>query len=142
MRWLGRWPRRVAALGCLLLAAASAVTDGSGASSAAKSASGPRLATGQVAVPVSVTVSANAAPGDRVGLLAGPSDDSTTGDLSPPGQATLVADRLRVLSVHDPDSGLTESDATIVVVAASRAQAVQLARYSGRTMVLITDRGS
>lgn len=142
LRWLGHWPRRVAALGCLLLAAASALTDGSAASSAAKSRSGPRLATGQVAVPVPVTVAADAVPGDHVGVLAGPSDDSTTGDLSPPGRATLVADGLRVLTVRDPGSGLTGSDVTIVVVAASRAQAVRLARYSGRAMELITDRGS
>jgi hypothetical protein len=141
LRWLGRWPRRVAALLCLLLAAASAVTDGSAAHPAAKSGSGPRLAAGQVAVPVPVTVAADAAPGDRVGVLAGPGDDSTTGDLPPPGRATLVADGLRVLSVRDPDSGLTGSDVTIVVVAASRTLAVRLARYSGRAMVLITDRG-
>lgn len=140
LRWLGRWPRRVAALLCLLLAAASAVTDGSAAHPAAKS--GPRLAAGQVAVPVPVTVAADAAPGDRVGVLAGPGDDSTSGDLLPPGRATLVADGLRVLSVRDPGSGLTGSDVTIVVVAASRTQAVRLARYSGRAMVLITDRGA
>jgi hypothetical protein len=131
---LGRWPRRIAAATCLLLAAGTALVPHTPATSPA----GPRLGAGEVAVPVTVTLSAAAAPGSRIGLLAAPAGPSgLPGERA--GAATLVADRLRVLTVAAADTGLTGSGGTLVTVAASRAIALQLARYADRTLVMIAD---
>jgi hypothetical protein len=122
---IGRWPRRLAALGCLLLAAGSALapTDtvrGSPSRTAA------RLGPGEVAVPVPVSAAgaALARVGERVGLVA------------PHG---MLADRLRVLSVHPPGESLSGDDSAVVVVAVRRAQAVLVARWTAARLVLIAD---
>jgi hypothetical protein len=138
---LGRWPRRIACLVCLLLAAASAVSSHSAPTAAADDArnSGAGLRAGQVAVPVAVDVRGTATsvrPGDRVGFVAGASVD---GFAARPDDAVLVADHLRVLALENADSGLG-SDATVtVVVATSRVNAVRIAGFNGRTMLLIAD---
>jgi hypothetical protein len=91
-----------------------------------------------VAVPVTVAVASTATAGDRIGLLAAPSEsDGLTGDAN--ASATLVADRLRVLAVAHSDTGLTGSGGTVITVATSRAIAVRLARYADRTLVMIAD---
>ena len=91
-------------------------------------------------MPVAVAAGGTAtqvAPGDRVGVLAGSSDDGFT---TRPGSAVLVADQLRVLTVENADGGFG-SDATVtVVVATSRSGAVRIARFSGRPLLLIADR--
>lgn len=121
---LGRWPRRLAALVCLLLAAGSALTPGTGSS--ARSTTGPRLRPGEVAVPVPVSPAGAqlARVGERVGLVA------------PRG---LVADGLRVLAVHPPDQSLSGDDSAVVVVATTRSQALLVAQSSAATLVLIAD---
>lgn len=124
---VGRWPRRVAALLCLLLAAGSALAP----HAPARSNRRPSLRPGEVAVPVAVQTSTDVAAGDRIGVLAGPSD---LGD-----GAALVADQLRVLSVRAGLGGLTGDATTVVTVATTRVAAVQLARYANRTLLLITD---
>jgi hypothetical protein len=123
----GRWPRRVAAVCCLVLAAGSALAPHAPAQPARHASLRP----GEVAVPVTVQTSAAVAVGDRVGVLAGPSD---AGD-----DAALVADQLRVLSVRGGPGGFAGDATTVVTVATSRAAAVQLARYANRTLVLIAD---
>jgi hypothetical protein len=131
---LARWPRRIAALVCLLLAAATAVVPRAPVASSA----GPRLLPGEVAVPVTVAVATTAAPGSRIGLVAAPAGSSgMPGERA--GPATMVADRLRVLAIARSDGGLAGTSGTVVTVAASRAIAVDLARYADRALVMITD---
>jgi hypothetical protein len=124
---IGRWPRRIAALICLLLAAGSALAP----HPPARAADRPALRPGQVAVPVTVSSAGEVAAGDQVGVLSTPSD---AGD-----DAALVADHLRVLSVHSGGASLTGDASAVVTVATDRAVAVELARYAERTLVLITD---
>ncbi len=124
---IGRWPRRIAALICLLLAAGSALVP----QAPARPADRPKLHPGQVAVPVTVSSAGDVAAGDQVGILCAPAD---TG-----GDAALVADHLRVLSVRAGGTGLTSDTGTVVTVATERGVAVELARYANRTLVLITD---
>jgi hypothetical protein len=126
---IGRWPRRIAALICLLLAAASAVVP----HPAAPSTPGVRLRAGEVAVPVQIArVAASIRPGGEVGVLAPPADDAESGD------AVLVADHLRVVSVAR-GSGLGDDPAATVVVATDRAGALRLARYVSRPLLMIVD---
>jgi hypothetical protein len=126
---IGRWPRRIAALACLLLAAASAV----GAHPAAPSTSGVQLRRGEVAVPVQLArVAPSVRPADEVGVLAPPADSDTAGD------AVLVADHLRVLSVTRGSEVGNDAAAT-VVVASDRAGALRLARYVSRPLLMIVD---
>jgi hypothetical protein len=124
---LGRWPRRLAALVCLLLAAGSALDPApTHTARGSPSAVAARLRPGEVAVPVPVSAAgaALARVGERVGLVA------------PHG---MLADRLRVLSIHPPDQSLSGDDSAVVVVAASRAQAVLVARSTAVRLVLIAD---
>jgi hypothetical protein len=74
--------------------------------------------------------------GDRVGVLAGASAD---GFVRRHGAAVLVADHLRVLAVHNGDSALTGDSSVTVVVAASRPNAVRIAGFSDRSLLLIAD---
>jgi hypothetical protein len=124
---IGRWPRRIAALVCLLLAAGSALVP----RPPARATDRPALRAGQVAVPVTVSSASEVIAGEHVGILAAPSDDGA--------DATLVADRLRVLSVRTGAASLTGDTGAVVTVATVRAVAVELARYADRTLVLITD---
>jgi hypothetical protein len=131
---LGGWPRRIAALVCLLLAAGTALVPHAPVRSSDRSRLGP----GEVAVPVAVSVATAASPGSRIGLLAAPAGPSgLPGERA--GPATLVADRLRVLAIAHADGGLTDTAGTVVTVAASREVAVQLARFSDRALVMIAD---
>jgi hypothetical protein len=127
---IGRWPRRIAALVCLVLAAASALT----APEAAPSARPPdRLRRGEVAVPVPIAGGAVAVrPADEVGVLAPPADGDSTGD------AVLVADHLRVMSITR-SAGLGGDATAVVVVASDRAAALRLARYAARPLLMIVD---
>src|ERR1700733_4317065 len=110
---IGRWPRRIAALICLVLAGASAVVP----HPAAHSSSAVRLRPGEVAVPVQLARLAPAVrPADEGGGLAPPADGDTAGN------AVLVADHVRVVSVEH-GSSLSDDNATTVVVAADRAGA-------------------
>jgi hypothetical protein len=128
---IGRWPRRIAALLCLLLAAGSALVPHAPAASGSHGL-GARLRTGEVAVPVQIASGvASVRPDDRVGVLAPPADSDTAGD------AVLVADHLRVVSMTKA-SGLSEAG-TVVVVATDRARALQLARYVSRPLLMIVD---
>ena len=129
---LGRWPRRVAALICLLLAAASALTPPARTARAAPDGLAARLRTGEVAVPLPVGSSeaGMVGRGDRVGVLTSP---------DPPQHAVLVADHLRVLSVRAPDASLSGDATAVVVLATDRTAALSLARFSGSRLVLILD---
>jgi hypothetical protein len=123
---VGRWPRRLAALACLLLAAGSALVPDAGRAAARGSIG---LRAGEVAVPVPVQNAGEVKPGRRVGVLAPPEQ--------PAQRAVLVADRLRVVSVRPAGSGV-DADA-VVVVATDRAAALQLARYATRPLLMIVD---
>jgi len=76
---------------------------------------------------VAVQSAADVDAGDRVGVLV-----TSTG-------ATLIADRLRVLSVRTAGSGLAGDATAVVTVATDRAHAVVLAHYAGRALMLISD---
>ncbi len=128
---IGRWPRRIAALCCLLLAAAGASGDPT-----VRSAEHPglahRLRSGEVAIPlpVSAASAASVQSGNRVGVVEAATDTST---------ARLLADRLLVLSVRTDDSSLSGDASATVVVAGSRSQALAVARTSSDQLVLIVD---
>jgi Flp pilus assembly protein CpaB len=133
-RWsarVGPWPRRIAALCCLLLAA---VSTGTGSAVRAPAATGlaARLRAGEVAIPLTVTAGSAAIvqPGDRVGVVETPDEA---------GPATLLADRLRVLSIHSDDTAMSGDASATVVVVGSRAQAVAAARTSTGRLVLLVD---
>jgi hypothetical protein len=139
---LSRWPRRIAALVCLLLAAASTLAPASGTSAPApaKHVDNPiaaGLAPGQVAIPVTISSGRAAAfvhVGDHVGVLA-PSDETTR------TRPDLVADGLRVLAVSGAadSGGSMTGDAPVVVVAAGRADAVRLAAAVSRPLLVVVD---
>lgn len=138
---LGRWPRRIACLACLLLAAGSALSPSAATSSAAAGRSGgvDALRAGEVAVPIAVSAGGTATvvrPGDRVGVLAGSSADGFTARR---GSAVLVADQLRVLTVEKAEGGIGGDAMVSVVVATSRSGAVRIARFTGRPLLLIAD---
>ena len=61
---IGRWPRRIAALICLLLAAGSALVPHA---ARREPPTGRALRRGQVAVPVTVSSAGDVAAGDQVG---------------------------------------------------------------------------
>ena len=126
---IGRWPRRIAALICLLLAAGSALAPARGPASRVPSGLAARLRAGEIAVPVPVaaTSAALVRAGDRIGVVA-------AGNPS-----TLVADHLRVLTVRSDPGGLADTADAVVVTAASRAEALALARFSTERLVLIVD---
>ena len=131
---------------CLLLAAGSALASKSPPAAEnppTRSGVSTGLSAGQVAVPVPVDGSVPYVhPGDHIGVLASSdtSASSWTGSAAAASDALLVVDRLRVLSVETPDSGLAAGGTTVVLVAADRAEAVQLARYVTRSLFLIVDR--
>lgn len=131
---LSRWPRRIAALGCLLLAGASAVVPAGGRATPRRIASlGAQLNRDEVAMSVAVA----SAPsylhrGDRIGLLAGP--DESGSNL----RSGILADRLRVLAVPPVDSSGT--DPPTVLVAANRAAAIRIAATTGRPALVVVDR--
>lgn len=128
---IGLWPRRIAALICLLLAAGSALVPPRPPTVGPPSGLAARLRGDEIAVPVPVgaTSAALVRPGDRVGVVA--ADDAN--------RSTLVADHLRVLAVRTDSSGLSGTADAVVVTAASRSEALALARYSTERLVLIVD---
>lgn len=130
---IGRWPRRIAALICLLLAAGSALLpDTRAATVTPERGTGARLRPGEVAVPVPIgsAGAGDVRPGDLVGVLAVPADSTSS--------AALVADRLRVTSVRS-GAALGGDIGSVVVIATDRARALRLARYSSRPLLLIMD---
>ena len=131
---LGRWPRRIAALACLVLAAGSALVPQSPTAATARAGIAARLNGAEVAVPLPISVLPPdlVRPGDHVGVLAA-ADDATS-------PASLVADGLRVLSLRTDTAAMTSDSATVVVVAAQRAEVVRLARFSTGRLVLFVDR--
>jgi hypothetical protein len=139
---LGRWPRRIACLVCLLFAAGTALSPKTASTPADshRPADQPgALRSDQVAVPVAVDRSGTAMSvraGDRVGVLAGA---STEGFVQRSDAAVLVADHLRVLAVQHGDNALGDESSVTVVVAASRANAVRIAGFSDRSLLLIAD---
>lgn len=128
---IGRWPRRIAALACLLLAAGSTLAPPPGRPASATSVP-PRLHGGEVAVALPVDVGADLArPGDRVGVLAAAQQAGAP--------AALVADGLRVLRVSTAEDSLGSSGGSTVVVAVARSDAVRLVRFSAERLVLMVD---
>ena len=138
---LSRWPRRIAALVCLLLAAASTLTPADRTEPPARQAGNPiatGLSPGQVAVPVPLTsgpATAFVRAGDHVGVLT--SSDETTR-----AGPTLVADGLRVLAVSG-GAGAADAlstDTPVILVAADRADAVRLAAVANRALLVVVDK--
>jgi hypothetical protein len=134
---LSRWPRRIAALCCLSLAAVSALTPARGREPAQATTTADLLRRGEVAVSVGVTSApSDLQRGDRIGLLAAPAE----GGLEPAGslhEAQLLADRLRVLAVAR--SGTSGTDPPTVLVAARRDQALRIAATTGRSVLVVVD---
>lgn len=135
---LSRWPRRIAALVCLLLAAASTLAPADGSPAARKLPGNPiaeALRSGQVAVPVTVASARAAAivhAGDHVGVLTAPDE---TGRAGP----TLVADGLRVLAAAQGGDAMS-AEAPVIVVAADRTEAVQLAAVAAESLLVVVDK--
>ena len=123
---LGRWPRRIAATVCLVLAASSAVH--AHASTSVKAAPNPlsRLNAGQVAVPIALDQPGTAGllhVGDRVGLMSA---------------GTLLADGLLVLSVQDPEPDSNQAQS--ILVAADRATALHITRSTQAHVLAVLDK--
>ena len=123
---IGPWPRRLAALVCLLLAAGSALSPPPDSVRHPVVDSPARLRAGEVALPVPVAASGVALvrPGARIGLL------------SPRG---LVADRLRVVAVHPGDQSLSGDAAAVVVVAVDRSRAELIVGADADHLTVIAD---
>jgi Flp pilus assembly protein CpaB len=131
---IGRWPRRIAALLCLLLAAGSALVPHAPATASSRAHGlGAELRRGEVAVPVPIASGVGSVrPDDQVGVVAPPADGDTV------SEAVLVADHLRVITVTQP-AELAGDTAAVVTVATDRAGALQLARYAARPLLMIVD---
>jgi hypothetical protein len=145
---LGRWPRRVAALGCLLLAFASAVTSRHSPRASATGEQGSanplvsRLRSGQVAASLTLAdpgASGFLRSGDRVDLYATP---GASGD--PPACAaagrTPLGSGLRVLAVSGSSGGLGGEGTSRLIVAVSRNAAAQLAALRTCGMFAVLDK--
>ncbi|MEO6885821.1 MAG: RcpC/CpaB family pilus assembly protein [Jatrophihabitantaceae bacterium] len=154
---LGRWPRRIAALLCLALAAVSAFAPPTARApdATARTAHDPvthqpsgqqavALEPGQVAVAVRLADGGAGAqfmrPGDRIDLIAGaPTDTPSPGN----GRTPVPIVDVGVLAVRSPPPISAEAGAaaaTEVVVALSRRQITQLAGFSDRTVFAALDK--
>jgi hypothetical protein len=143
---LGRWPRRIAALCCLVLAAGSAVTArrGPAAGADAGSHSGnpilSRLSPGKVAAPV--TVGGTAATGylrtgDRIDLYATADDSSACTGLA---GASPIGTALPVLAVGGSAHAIAGDDHLGLVVAVDHAVAARLATLQTCGMFAVLDK--
>lgn len=129
---LGHWPRRLAALACLLLALGAAVSGHRPPAHAASADPARELGPGQRAVPVrlvGVDARTYLRPGDHIDLLAAGSDE-------PPGSGALIAEHLRVLALVPGDTG-PSTDGGAVIVAAGRTDALQIAGQAGRPLLAV-----
>lgn len=139
---LGGWPRRLAALACLLLAAITALQPPPAASTAAvRPGSRPvvdGLHNGEVAVPVELATSAACTllrPGDRVDLYpASPDDSAAAPRAAPAGAGLRVLALLHCSSSPRPES---QGDGAAVVVSAGSGDAARLAGFLPRPMVAV-----
>lgn len=150
---LSRWPRRIAALVCLLLAAATALAPANDSAAAPKRTGNPianALRAGQVAVPLTVTSARAAAfvrAGDRVGVFTAPSDTTfgaaAAGETAPSetdrASPVLVADGLRVLAAAAADATMS-ADAPVIVVAADKPTAARLAAVANGPLLVVVDK--
>ncbi|TAM89519.1 MAG: hypothetical protein EPN43_06890 [Jatrophihabitans sp.] len=129
------WPRGLAALLCLVLAAASALGAGTAPpDSAARSQSlTTRLGPGQVLVPVTLAGRAEfLRAGDRVDLLAAAADTAT---------AAEIGAGLLVVQVSPPAAGALSADGgTRLLVAASRPAAAKIAAVPSGRVVAVLDK--
>jgi hypothetical protein len=145
---LGRWPRRVAALGCLLLAFASVVTSRHGPRASASGEQGStnplvaRLRDGQVAASVALTdagASGFLRTGDRVDLYATPGSSGDPPTCAAAGR-TPLGSGLRVLAVDGPSGGLGSDGTSRLVVAMARGTAAELAALQTCGMFAVLDK--
>jgi Flp pilus assembly protein CpaB len=136
---LSQWPRRIAALGCLLLAAISAFAPTArpgGPPPSTTAPVAPTLAPGQVAVAVRLADGGAGLrfirAGDRIDLLAASAPTALAGTAPMGKGASASIDSVSVLAVRaPPDASPTAEPAggTEVVVAVDRAQALRLADF-------------
>jgi hypothetical protein len=140
---LGRWPRRVAALCCLMLAAGSAVTGHgppAGADNGGHSGNPilSRLPRGKVAAPVSVSSAAGyLRAGDRIDLYATADGSTTCAGLA---GASPVGTTLPVLTVGGDSHAIAGDEHLNLVVAVDHAIAARLARLHGCGMFAVLDK--
>jgi hypothetical protein len=143
---LGRWPRRIAALLCLVLAAASALSAQRPVAARVPATAAPtgvagRLAPGQLAVPV--TLSDDSATrylhtGDRIDLYATPDPASiVTAPAALVGTGLLVIEVLPSPAAAGPANG---TDGTRVIVAVERRLAGRIAGTNGRMILAVVDK--
>lgn len=138
---LGGWPRRLAALACLLLAAATALQPGPAKSGASHAA--PRIADGlaadEVAVPVPLADAGACTllrAGDRIDLYPTQSSEAAAS-----ARAGPVGSHLRVLALVRcmlPGESIAPGGGATVVVAAGHADAVALTRLLPLPMVAVS----
>lgn len=142
---LGRWPRRLAAVACLLLAGTSALAaraDASRPGAEASQPARPSAAGDRLGVPVHVRGGGYLRAGDRVDLISAPVTAAPAfGDTDPPGDglrpaagATVVAGDVRVVRVGPSADG----DGSDLVVSVDRATALRLAALGSRELVAAT----
>jgi hypothetical protein len=145
---LGRWPRRIAALACLLLAFASAVTsrhDPRASASGEHGSTNPltaRLRDGQVAASLTLAdpgASKLLRAGDRVDLYATAGSSGDPPVCASTGRAPLGSG-LRVLAIDGPSGGLGGDGSSRLIVAVGRSAAGQLAALQTCGMFAVLDK--
>ena len=137
---IGRWPRRLAAGACLLLAAGTALTPKASTSSARPP--GSHLSPGQRAVPVRVVgpdPRAYLLAGAHIDLIAMPADDYGT---TQPTGSQLLAQSVVVVKVVAPAGGLSVgSDAadSELIVAVDAVTALRIAYCAAHPCLAAAD---
>lgn len=137
---LSGWPRRAAALACLLIAATSFVHHRAPTAHTGQASLTRALVPGQVAVAVQVgaEVRAFVHPGDRVDLVAAADDPAGPGDppATPVASAALARGVAVLALLPPPQQAVTDATAGLVV-AADRATATALAAARGRQLTAL-----
>lgn len=133
---IGRWPRRLAALACLLLALLAVARQPT--QRAAAQSHGPVPVAGQRAVPVSVAMDPRAylQVGDLVELLASSAGESAVFASGPPPLAVVVVPGAVILSIGQPN--VVVGDATWpLVVSVDEQAARRIAALNGRPVLAV-----
>jgi Flp pilus assembly protein CpaB len=136
---LNGWPRKLAALACLVAAAGSAVAGGHGARANARGTPAavhhPGGGTG-LAVPIrfDAGLASTVRPGQRIDVLAAPSEDAPARARDAP-LASVVVRSARVIAVRLPSELTGASDQAVIVVAVPRQDALRLTAFAGSVLV-------
>jgi hypothetical protein len=133
---IGRWPRRLATLACLLLALLAAARQPT--ERTAPDSGGPVPVAGQRALPVGVAADPRAYlhVGDLVELLASPATESAVLSSDPSPLAVVVAPGAVILSIGQPNGAVGDATWPLVVSVDEQA-ARRIAALNGRPVLAV-----